>query len=126
MKRFNFIDTVSMALLHAETVVYQRLMLLLSVQYFQNWGEIELAIGVAKSFGLPVAASMCMGRMGSLDGFTLGQCAVRMAKAGADVGEAQAVNTADECFCSVQQMLLQQTKTCFIVLFIKFCIKSLT
>lgn len=48
---------------------------------------------MAKTYGLPVAASMCIGKMGSLDGFTLGQCAVRMAKAGADVGKSQTVNS---------------------------------
>ncbi|XP_042241260.1 betaine--homocysteine S-methyltransferase 1-like isoform X1 [Homarus americanus] len=54
-------------------------------EYFQFVEEIELAIEVAKTFGLPVAASMCIGEKGSHDDVSLGQCAVRMARAGADV-----------------------------------------
>ena len=48
---------------------------------------MEWAIEVCKNSGLPVAASMCIGPEGDLHGNSAGECAVRMARAGADVGE---------------------------------------
>ena len=48
---------------------------------------MEWAISVCKSKvkGKPVAASMCIGPEGDLHGTGAAECAVRMAKAGADV-----------------------------------------
>ena len=37
--------------------------------------------------GLPVVASMCIGPDGDMSGVSCGQCAVRMARAGAHVGQ---------------------------------------
>ena len=48
---------------------------------------MEWAIEVCKETGKPVAASMCIGPMGDLHGVSAEECAVRMAKAGANVGE---------------------------------------
>ena len=48
---------------------------------------MEWAIEVCKETGLPVAASMCIGPEGDLHGVSNAECAVRMAKAGANVGE---------------------------------------
>ena len=48
---------------------------------------MEWAIEVCKETGLPVAASMCIGPEGDLHGVSNEVCAVRMAKAGANVGE---------------------------------------
>ena len=48
---------------------------------------MEWAIEVCKEFEKPVAASMCIGPEGDLHGVSAGECAVRMAKAGAHVGK---------------------------------------
>ena len=44
---------------------------------------MEWAIAVCLEFNLTVAATMCIGPGGSKDGATSGECAVRMARAGA-------------------------------------------
>ncbi len=44
---------------------------------------MEWAIELALEYGKPVAATMCMGPPGDGDGIGPGECAVRMAKAGA-------------------------------------------
>ena len=48
---------------------------------------MEWAIEVCKETGKTVAASMCIGPEGDLHGTSAGECAVRMAKAGASVGK---------------------------------------
>merc|ERR1711963_314012 len=58
---------------------------LILCEYFRNVIEIEWAIEVALEFNLPVAATMCMGPCGDKDGVSVGECAVRMARAGADI-----------------------------------------
>ena len=55
-------------------------------QYFEHIEEMEWAIQVCKETNLPVAASMCIGPEGDLHGVSASECAVRMAKAGANVG----------------------------------------
>ena len=50
---------------------------------------MEWAIEVCKETNLPIAASMCIGPEGDLHGITAAECAVRMAKAGANVGKHQ-------------------------------------
>ncbi len=47
---------------------------------------MEWAIEVCKETGMPIAASMCIGPEGDLHGVSAAECAVRMAKAGANVG----------------------------------------
>lgn len=54
-------------------------------EYFEHVEEIEWAIEVAKETGLPVAGNMCIGPEGDLHGTSCAECAVRMAKAGADI-----------------------------------------
>lgn len=54
-------------------------------EYFEHVEEMEWAIEVCKETGLPVAATMCIGPEGDLHGVTAGDCAVRMAKSGADI-----------------------------------------
>ena len=46
---------------------------------------MEWAIEVCKETNLPIAASMCIGPEGDLHGVSAAECAVRMAKAGANV-----------------------------------------
>lgn len=57
----------------------------LVAEYFQYIEEMEWAIEVLKSSGLPVCATMCIGPEGDLHGVPTAACGVRMAKAGADV-----------------------------------------
>jgi len=54
-------------------------------EYFEHVEEIEWAIEVCKERSLPVASTMCIGPEGDLHGVSAGDCAVRMAKAGADI-----------------------------------------
>ena len=56
-------------------------------QYYEHIEEMEWAIEVCLETGLPVAASMCIGPEGDLHGVSSAECAVRMAKAGANVGK---------------------------------------
>ena len=62
-------------------------MYLLLSQYYEHIEEMEWAIEVCKEFDRPVAASMCIGPEGDLHGISAGECAVRMARAGANVGK---------------------------------------
>ena len=57
----------------------------LLAEYFEHIEEMEWAIEVLKTTGLPVCASMCIGPDGDLHGTPTSTCGVRMAKAGADV-----------------------------------------
>jgi len=57
----------------------------LIAEYFEHLEEIEWAIEALKKTGKPVCANMCIGPEGDMHGVSAGECAVRMAKAGADV-----------------------------------------
>jgi len=57
----------------------------LIAEYYEHIEEMEWAIETLKSSKLPVCASMSIGPEGDLHGVSAGECAVRMAKAGADV-----------------------------------------
>ncbi len=48
---------------------------------------MEWAIEVCKESGKAVASTMCIGPKGDIDGVPAAECAVRMAKAGSNVGE---------------------------------------
>ncbi|CAG0897675.1 unnamed protein product [Darwinula stevensoni] len=54
-------------------------------EYFEYVEEVEWAIEVCKETGKPVASTMCIGPKGDMHGVPAGECAVRMAKAGADI-----------------------------------------
>ena len=55
-------------------------------QYFEHIEEMEWAIEECKKTNLPVAASMCIGPDGDMHGVSTAECAIRMARAGADIG----------------------------------------
>ena len=57
------------------------------LQLFFHVEEIEWAIEEVLKTGMVVAATMAIGVKGDLAGVPVGECAVRMAKAGAQVGE---------------------------------------
>lgn len=54
-------------------------------EYYEHIEEMEWAIEVCKERSLPIAATMCIGPDGDLHGVSTGECAVRMARAGADI-----------------------------------------
>ena len=54
-------------------------------QYFEHIEEMEWAIEVCLETKRAVAATMCIGPEGDLHGVSVGECAVRMAQAGANV-----------------------------------------
>jgi len=58
---------------------------LIICEYFHNIEEMEWAIELALNYGKPVAATMCMGPTGDGSEISPGECAVRMAKAGAPI-----------------------------------------
>lgn len=53
-----------------------------SPQYFEHVEEAEWAVEVLKATGKPVAATLCIGPEGDLNGVSPGDCAVRLVKAG--------------------------------------------
>jgi len=54
-------------------------------EYFEHIEEMEWAIEECKKTSLPVAASMCIGAEGDMHGVSAAECAIRMARAGADM-----------------------------------------
>ena len=60
-------------------------------QYFEHIEEMEWAIEECLKTSLPVGASMCIGPEGDMHGVTAAECAVRMARAGAHIGERETV-----------------------------------
>ncbi|XP_012520031.1 PREDICTED: S-methylmethionine--homocysteine S-methyltransferase BHMT2 [Propithecus coquereli] len=57
----------------------------LIAEYFEYVEEAVWAVEVLKESGKPVAATMCIGPAGDMHGVTPGECAVRLAKAGASI-----------------------------------------
>jgi betaine-homocysteine S-methyltransferase len=54
-------------------------------EYFEHVEEMEWAIQVCKETDKAVAANMCIGPDGDMHGISAAECAIRMARAGADV-----------------------------------------
>jgi len=76
-------ETVQADLRRAVDILVKNDIDLIICEYFRNIKEMEWAIEIALETGKPVAANMCMGPAGDEEGVTVGECAVRMAKAGA-------------------------------------------
>ncbi|KAM8743761.1 betaine--homocysteine S-methyltransferase 1 [Acanthopagrus schlegelii] len=57
----------------------------LIAEYFEHVEEAEWAVQVLKTTGKPVAASLCIGPDGDLNGVSPGDCAVRLVNAGAHI-----------------------------------------
>uniref|UniRef100_A0A8C6UN78 Betaine-homocysteine methyltransferase n=1 Tax=Neogobius melanostomus TaxID=47308 RepID=A0A8C6UN78_9GOBI len=55
------------------------------VKYFEHVEEAEWAVQVLKTSGKPVAASLAIGPEGDLHGVSVGECAIRLVKAGAQI-----------------------------------------
>lgn len=58
---------------------------LIICEFFRNIEEMEWAIEHVKTLGKPIAATMCISPKGDGNGVPLGECGIRMAKAGADL-----------------------------------------
>jgi len=58
---------------------------LLVCEYFEHVEECVWAIEAAKQYKLPIMATLCIGPQGDMHGKSAGDCAVEMAKAGADI-----------------------------------------
>ena len=65
---------------------------------------MEWAIEDALEFGLPVAATMCIGPEGDKSGRSVGECAVRMAQAGASLVGANCLFAPFVCLDVIQSM----------------------
>lgn len=57
----------------------------LLAEYFEHVEEAEWAVESCKATGKPTAVSLCIGPQGDLHGIPTGECAVRLAHAGADI-----------------------------------------
>ncbi|TKS84924.1 Betaine--homocysteine S-methyltransferase 1 [Collichthys lucidus] len=57
----------------------------LIAEYFEHVEEAEWAVQVLKTTEKPVAATLCIGPEGDLNGVSPGDCAVRLVKAGAQI-----------------------------------------
>ncbi|XP_022624512.1 betaine--homocysteine S-methyltransferase 1 [Seriola dumerili] len=57
----------------------------LIAEYFEHVEEAEWAVQVLKTTGKPVAATLCIGPDGDLNGISPGDCAVKLVKAGAQI-----------------------------------------
>ena len=53
-----------------------------ALQYFEHVEEAEWAVQVLRTTGKPVAATLCIGPEGDLNGVSPGDCAVKLVKAG--------------------------------------------
>jgi len=74
-------------------------------EYYEHIEEMEWAIEVCREFEKPVCASMCIGPEGDLHGVSAGECAVRMARAGAHV---VGVNCHFDPFVSLEALKLMK------------------
>jgi len=54
-------------------------------EFFAYIEDIEDCIDVCKSANKPIGATMCIGPLGDYSGVSVEECAIRMAKAGADI-----------------------------------------
>merc|ERR1719150_683532 len=74
----------------------------LIAEYYEHIEEMEWAIEAAKQYGMPVAAFMCINKHGDLHNTSIGECAKRMAGAGADL---VGVNCHFDPFVSLEAMM---------------------
>merc|ERR1719466_340384 len=77
----------------------------LIAEYYEHIEEMEWAIETLKKAKMPVCANMCIGPEGDLHGVSAGECAVRMAKAGASL---VGVNCHFDPFVSLKTMKIMK------------------
>uniref|UniRef100_UPI0037E8C8C7 betaine--homocysteine S-methyltransferase 1 n=1 Tax=Semicossyphus pulcher TaxID=241346 RepID=UPI0037E8C8C7 len=76
----------------------------LIAEYFEHVEEAEWAVQVLKTTGLPVAATLCIGPEGDLNGVSPGDCAVRLVKAGAQIVGVNCHFDPETCVKTVKMM----------------------
>ncbi|XP_068430793.1 betaine--homocysteine S-methyltransferase 1 [Clinocottus analis] len=76
----------------------------LIAEYFEHVEEAEWAVQVLKSTGKPVAATLCIGPEGDLNGVSPGDCAVRLVKAGAHIVGVNCHFDPETCVKTVKMM----------------------
>lgn len=54
-------------------------------EYFEHVEESLWALEAAKKSGMPCAVNLCIGEEGDMHDVSAGECAVKMARAGADI-----------------------------------------
>lgn len=69
----------------ALTVLIENDVDMIIIEYFFYIQEMEWAIELCRKYNKPIAATMAIGPKGDRSGVSAGECAVRMAKAGADI-----------------------------------------
>jgi len=74
---------VQKEILHNAEVLIKNKVDFIILEYFRNLEEMEWALEVLSACGLPLLASLCIGPRGDSAGILPGECAVRMARAGA-------------------------------------------
>lgn len=77
---------------------------LIIVEYFHCVEEMEWALELALSYDKPVAATMCIGPTGDGNGVSPGECAVRMARAGAPIIGVNCLFDPFLCLETIRQM----------------------
>ncbi|MGH0170736.1 UNVERIFIED_CONTAM: hypothetical protein FKN15_060937 [Acipenser sinensis] len=82
-------------------LVVQRFQWLNCCSYFEHVEEAEWAVQVLKGSGKPVAATLCIGPTGDLNGVSPGDCAVKLVKAGRVFTSTPGRPTVSECATSV-------------------------
>jgi len=78
----------------------------LIAEYYEHITEMEWAIEAAKQYDMPVAAFMCINKHGDLHNTSAGECAKRMAGAGADL---VGINCHFDPFVSLECMEIMKT-----------------
>ncbi|KAM3600034.1 uncharacterized protein V6R79_016121 [Siganus canaliculatus] len=76
----------------------------LIAEYFEHVEEAEWAVQVLRSTGKPVAATLCIGPEGDLNGISPGDCAVRLVKAGAQIVGVNCHFDPETCVKTVKMM----------------------
>ncbi|XP_068190568.1 betaine--homocysteine S-methyltransferase 1-like [Antennarius striatus] len=77
----------------------------LIAEYFEHVEEAEWAVNVLKTSKKPVAATLCIGPEGDMNGVSTGDCAVRLVKAGADIVGINCHFDPETCLKTVKLMM---------------------
>ncbi|XP_078345626.1 betaine--homocysteine S-methyltransferase 1-like isoform X2 [Oculina patagonica] len=77
---------------------------ILIAEFFANVEEAEWVVEVMKSTGKPTAVTMCIGPQGDLANVSPGECAVRLARAGADIVGVNCLFGPDMCLQTIGVM----------------------
>ncbi|XP_068608842.1 betaine--homocysteine S-methyltransferase 1-like [Brachionichthys hirsutus] len=77
----------------------------LIAEYFEHVEEAEWAVHVLKTAGKPVAATLCIGPEGDMNGVGPGDCAIKLVKAGAQIVGVNCHFDPETCLKTVKLMM---------------------